>query len=290
MSRHTLRACLFLVCVAGSAFAMPEPPESETQVGVQAEAQPEPQPVPALSGPTISKVQAPSFVEWRYDGTLRELESSPEEVALSRLVLEDEVRARADAVIARRQAFFDRVLSRNLMLAIEIDAATKAEEKVRTARLTFDLLAHFEPLRHEPSPREAIAVELDPANARAFRAMIDAYDRAFASDLRAKAAREGRQTNRVEIIATRAGEQFVRDIELSFKRMESSGQIAFEYVLAQLSLTPEQAERVRKASSAYLGANPDGMTEKEYGLAFLAMAAHLTEAQRAKLAEVIAGF
>jgi hypothetical protein len=285
MKSGTLRVCVLVACFAGlgvgSAWAQPErgaQPESGTQ------------PRAALAGPEITKGQTPSLVEWRYDGSLRELESSPEEVALSLLELDADVRARADAVIARRQAFFDRVLSRNLMLALEIDAAQKAEEKLRTARLTFELLAHFEPLKHEPSLREAIAAELDAEDARTFESMIDAYDLAFAQDLGAKASREGRRTNRVEIIATRAGQQFVRDLEMSFKRMESSGQIAFEYVLAQLSLESEQAERVRKACSPFLGANPDGMTEKEYGLAFLAMAAHLTETQRAKLAEIIAGF
>lgn len=274
MSRGLSCACLVVAGVCGSALGMGQPPE----------------PGAALAGPAITKGRAPSLVEWRYDGSLRELESSPEEVALSLLELDADVRARADAVIAKRQAFFDRVLSRNLMLALEIDAAQKAEEKLRTARLSFELLAHFEPLRHEPPVREAIAAELDAEDARVFEIMIDEYDRAFAMDLRAKAEREGRQTNRVEIVATRAGEQFVRDIEMSFKRMEASGQIAFEYVLAQLSLEAEHAERVRKACAPFLGANPEGMSEKEYGLAFLAMAAHLTEAQRAKLAEVIAGF
>lgn len=276
--------CVLGACVAGSAFAMTEPPVSEEERAGPAMSG------PALSGPMIVESRVPSLVEWRYDGTLRELESSAEEVALSLLELDAGVRARADAVIARRQAFFDRVLSRNLMLALEIDAAQKAEEKLRTARLTFELLAHFEPLKHELSLREAIAAELDAEDASAFESMIDAYDRAFAQDLGAKAASQGRRTNRVEIIATRAGQQFVRDIEMSFKRMEASGQIGFEYVLAQLSLSPEQAERVRKASSPFLGANPYGMSEKEYGLAFLAMAAHLTETQRMKLAEIIAGF
>lgn len=284
MKYGTLRSCMLVACLAGSAFAFTEPPVSEEERAGPALS------APALSGPEITKAQTPSLVEWRYDGTLRELESSPEEIALSLLELDADVRTRANAVIARRQAFFDRVLSRNLMLAMEIDAAQKAEEKLRTARLSFELLAQFEPLRHEPSLREAIAAELGAEDARTFESMIDAYDRAFAQDLGAKASREGRRTNRVEVVATRAGQQFVRDIEMSFKRMESSGQIAFEYVLAQLSLEPEQAERVRKACSPFLGANPDGMSEKEYGLAFLAMAAHLTETQRAKLAEIIAAF
>lgn len=245
---------------------------------------------PTLAGPALGEASGATIVEWRYDGTLRELDASPEEVALSRLVLEPDVRARADAVVARRQAFFDHVLSRNLMLALEIDAARKAEEELKAARLTLDLLARFEPLCADVPFRAQIAAQLDGASVGVFIEMLGEYDAALVQDHRARAEREGREASALEVYGAGVGAHFVRELERSFKRMEASGQIALEYVLAQVQLAPEDAERARKAAAPFMGANPEGMTEKEYGLAFLAIAAHMTEAQRAKLAEVIAGF
>ena len=275
-------ALLTLALSLPSALALADPPESDPA--------PSPTPTPALAGPALAQESRPTIVEWRYDGTLRDLEASPEETALSRLSLDPDTRARADAVVARRQAFFDHTLSRNLMLAIEIDAARKAEEKLKVARMTFDLLAHFEPLCDELPFREQIAAALDHGSADAFTTMLDDYDLALAQDLRARAARENRQTSSVEVYGAAVGAHFVRELERSFKRMESSGQIALEYILAQIQLSPEDAERARKAAAPFMGANPEGMTEKDYGLAFLAVAAHLTESQRQKLAEVLAGF
>lgn len=279
--RVALGAGLGLSILAGTALADP-PTEAPTEA---------PQaPGAALAGPVLVERPSPTIVEWRYDGTLRELDVSPEEAALSNLPLEPDSRARADAVVAKRQAFFDRVLSRNLMLAIEIDAANKAEDELRTARLTFDLLAHFEPLCDELPFREQIAAALAPDEAGLFESMLVEYDRAHSADLAARAIRQGGEPNTLEIYGGRVAAHFTRELERSFARMETSGAIGFEYVLAQLQLAPEQAERVRKAAAPFLGSNPEGMTEKEYGLAFLAMAAHLTEEQRAKFAEIIAGF
>lgn len=276
-----MRTALPCVCVVGvvAGVVSAEPPVAGG-----------PEEAPALLGPSIRADTRPSIVEWRYDGTLRELETTPEEAAISLMEIDAETRARADAIFASRQAFFDGVLSRHLTVALEIDAAKKAEEKLTVARLTFELLAAFEPLRHEPVVAAQIEAILTPAEGELFRSMLCEYDDAFALDLRARAEREGRETNLVEVVATRTGTLFGRELERSFKRMEVSGQIAFEYVLGQLDLTREQADRARKAASPYLGANPDGMTEKEYGLAFLAMGAYLNEAQRMKLAEILAGF
>lgn len=279
--RAALGAGFGFLIFAGASLAEPpaEPPVEPGQA-----------PSAALAGPVVIERQSPTIVEWRYDGTLRELDVSPEEAALSKLPLDPDSRARADAIVAKRQAFFDRVLSRNLMLAIEIDAANKAEDELRTARLTFDLLAHFEPLCDELPFREQIAAALAPEEASLFESMLAEYDRSHAADLAARAIRQGGEPNTLEIYGGRVAAHFTRELERSFARMETSGAIGFEYVLAQLQLSPEQAERVRKAASPFLGSNPEGMTEKDYGLAFLAMAAHLTEAQRAKFAEIIAGF
>ncbi len=276
--RPTLPVACLAISLAGTASAQP-----------LAESPVEPA-TPALAGPALTINEMPSIVEWRYDGTLRELETTPEEVALSLLDIDAATRAHADTILATRQAYFDRVLASNLMVALQIDAAKKAEEKLKTARLTFELLAEFEPLRHEPIPSKQIEAILPPEQATRFRSMLREYDHAYARDLRAKADREGRETNLIEIAATRTGTLFGRELERSFKRMENTGQIAFEYVLGQLDLTREQADRARKAASPYLGANPDGMTEKEYGLAFLAMGAYLNESQRMKLAQILAGF
>ncbi|MBX3315424.1 MAG: hypothetical protein KF902_01020 [Phycisphaeraceae bacterium] len=245
---------------------------------------------PALAGPVPTRPAAPTLVDLRYDGSLRELDASPEEAAISRMNLSSETRRRVDAVIAARQSFFDRVLSRNLMLLLEIDAAQKAEDKLTIGRLSFDLLAHFEPLRHEPTLRAQLRDVLTPGERETFDAMLDAYTRAFDADLRAKAEREGGRIGTLQIAATYAGVLFTRDIERSINRLELSGHIAFEYVLAQLQLAPEDAERARKAAAPFLGVNPGGMTEKDHGLAFLAVAAHLTEKQRQRLAEILAGF
>lgn len=245
---------------------------------------------PALAGPVPTRAPARSLVDLRYDGSLRELDASPEEAAISRMDLSSDTRRRVDAVIAARQAFFDRVLSRNLMLLLEIDAAQKAEEKLTVGRLSFDLIALFEPLRHEPSLRVQIRDVLSPGEQETFDEMLDAYTRAFDADLRAKAEREGGRIGTVQAAAAHAGALFTREIERSINRLEHSGHIAFEYVLAQLQLGPEDAERVRRAAAPFLGVNPAGMTEKDYGLVFLAAAAHLPERQRLRLAEILAGF
>lgn len=243
-----------------------------------------------LEGPAVSAPAEPTLVRWSYDGTLEPLETRSEEAALSLLGLEEEALADAQGILARRQALFDRVLSRNILLAMHLDAASKAEEKRLAARLLLELLSHFEPLRHEPPLRAQLAATLPEGERARFLSLLRAYDEAYLADARFREDVAGPHRSLAEIWIARIATEFTKEAERSFARIESSGQLAFEYVMAQLELPPEQLERVRAASARFLGASPEGMTEKDYALLFLSVAAHLNEAQRAALAEIIRGF
>lgn len=255
---------------------------------VEREQPPEATHTDLLRGPAIGASKPPTLVEWQYDGSLRELETLPEEAALALLALDEATHAETDAILARREAHFDRVLSRNIILALHIDAAGKAEDKLLLARLLLELLAHFEPLRHEPHLRQQIADVLPQDQRRQYLDALRMYDAAWMQDAHAKRPKDT-ASDPVGLILERTGATFTHEIERSFKRIESSGLLAFEYVLAQLELEPEQTERIRTSSARYLSASPEGMTERDYGLVFFSVAAHLNEAQREKLAEILHG-
>lgn len=242
---------------------------------------------PALAGPAIARSSTPSLVEWTYAGRLKELDALPEEAAITRMSLSNESRQRVDAVIAKRQSFIDDVMAENLMLALEIDAATKAEEKLRTARLSFEFLSKLEPLCAEPPLRAQIAEALTREEATLFLRTLAEYDTAYLADAAADTMRKVQGP--VGIALERAGYEFQSQIERSFARLESSGRLGIEYVLAQLQLPEAQNRHVRDSVGSLIGANPEGMSEQEYGRVFLAIAAHLTEEQRTKLAEILHG-
>lgn len=243
-----------------------------------------------LEGPAVIAPGRPTLVRWSYDGSLEGLEARPEEAALTLLGLDEAALTDAGRVLARRQALFDRVLSRNILLASQLDAASKAKEKHLAARLLFDLLSHFEPLRHEPPLRTQLSDALpEPERAR-FLALLREYDEAYLADARARDDAGGSARSIAEIWVARIATEFTQEAERSFHRIEASGQLAFEFVIAQLALEPEQLERVRAAASGFLGTSPEGMTERDYALLFLSVAAHLNETQRAALAEILRGF
>lgn len=241
----------------------------------------------ALAGPTIRRHEAPTLVEWTYAGRLKELDALPEEAAVTRIPLSERSLADANAVIAERQSLLDNVLAENLMLALQIDAATKAEEKLKTARLTFELLSKLESLCTKPTLREEIARTLEPEEAEVFRRTLREYDAAYQADARADMSRKAQDA--VGIALQRAGLEFQGQLERSFKRIEASGRLGVEYVLAQLQLPDDQARQIRDRIGGLIGASPEGMAEKDYAKVFLAIAASLNEEQRTKLAEILHG-
>lgn len=255
-----------------------EPPESPEAV---------PEVVPALAGPTIRRHEAPTLVEWTYAGRLKELDALPEEAAVTRIPLSERSLAGANAVIAERQSLLDNVLAENLMLALQIDAATKAEEKLKAARLTLELLSKLESLCTRPTLREEIARTFEPEEAEVFRRTLLEYDAAYQTDARADMSRKAQDA--VGIALQRAGLEFQGQLERSFKRIEASGRLGVEYVLAQLQLPDNQARQIRDRIGGLIGASPDGMAEKDYAKVFLAIAASLNEEQRNKLAEILHG-
>src|SRR4051812_18762868 len=91
---------------------------------------------PPLRGPALAeRVKAPSLVSYDMQGRLRDLEGTPEHVALKMLELSPAEREGAERVIVARAARVDAFVTQNLLMFGQLDSAGKAGAKLDTALL-----------------------------------------------------------------------------------------------------------------------------------------------------------
>lgn len=156
-------------------------------IGAAASAQPATSGRPSgdapLAGPRVGEAaRAASLVERDLEGRLRPLDAPPEEAAIERLTLTPVERERADAVIASRTAALDRVVLDNIPLLLRLDGANKADDARGQREALRELGEKLKGLNAEGPYKDRLGATLEPANAKAFHAMLEEYWRALVDE------------------------------------------------------------------------------------------------------------
>ncbi len=243
-------------------------------------AQPQPQ-VSPLGGSRVVSGQRTGIVQTEMSGRVLRPEKVIEQVAVERLKLSDEVRARVEKVLLERAAGIDRFVTDNLLLlnqAQTVGAAGTLKEKVT---LFFVGLDRIRGAVGGPRLQDRIEAVLPPEDAREFRATLREYWKALIAEAAAAKPQDPPPPWTVYLGESLAS--LGREIARSFQRQEASGTLVVDYLMADLALSEKQLEVVREMKFDLLersGMKPSAEEQKKL---VLGVVAYLNEKQRDKL-------
>jgi hypothetical protein len=232
------------------------------------------QPQSPLAGPAVGvRAMRPTLVSYDMNGRLRRLEASPEVAAIGLLHLSPDAQTAVDRVAADHAAAIDRFVSENLLLLGQLDTASKAGGKLDQFSVLIQVLQKVRPALEGLPLRERIAAALPADDAGKFRGLVLEYWGALVAD----GLRENRAQGKYDAPwAVGVGERIrllAEEVTRSYERQAAMGTLFFDYVLADLNLTPAQRETVRGLELDMLeqaNFRPSEEDQKKLGLGILA--------------------
>jgi hypothetical protein len=252
----------------------------------------EPPQAPAIAplrGPAITdRLARPTLVSYDMNGRLRDLESSPERLAVRMLDLDPGSREAVESVFTARAAKVDAFVAENLSAFGQLDTAGKAGAKLDAALLLGALLERGWDLVREPPLRVRIAGVLPPEQVSRFRATIAEYRCAWRKQARADARAKGDRPTVWALALAEHASSLGAEVRLSYERQAASGTLIADYLLAGVTLTPEQQALVRELKADMLRRTNFKPTEKDQRTMVLGIIAHLPPRERENVARKIA--
>lgn len=199
-----------------------------------------------FGGPKVGeRVTSASLVERDAAGALVRLEVVPEEAALALVELDEESRARVDAVIAERASRWNRVVRDEIGLLLEIRAAVGAGDREGAAALLRQLSERAPGLFNDRAYANRLLDAAPPDVVPVVRALAREYRTAVMGELRRRAAAgEGE----VEALGMRERvEALGRELRRAYERTFAFDRADLEEMLGMLGLRPEVDAAVRNA-------------------------------------------
>lgn len=233
-----------------------------------------------LAGPRLSERSpaAPTLVEVGLNGGVRRLETTPEEAALALLELDAATRERIEKILSVRAAKIDRFVGENIDLLTKLGNATSAGDRGETLALLAEAAWKLRGVLGDGRLREQVLAALPEGERPRFEALVDGYWDAVVAE-RAGGGKPGR-LQRLGVLSDERLKAFGGEVERSFRRMISSGELFYRYVEGVVELDPEQARVVREASARFAEKGGDDAGEDAKREFFLSVLFVLTEAQR----------
>jgi hypothetical protein len=214
--------------------------------------------VPMMADPAVGAAAgAPTIIERGFDGKLIRLERDPAIIALAKLTLSPDTRAKADAIVRERQALIDSLVQDNLKLLAESKSARDAGDQDAARRAYRELFAKAKPYFDRGSLIEELRPVLSTDEHTQLVGMVSAYRAASAKDraeypdaAQPRAGRTARAGSPVaEMFGAAASENLETlglEVKASYDRVFLSGQRDFEETLQALALSPEQESTIRR--------------------------------------------
>lgn len=241
----------------------------------------------ALAGPKVVERERTkaSIVEREFDGKLKRLEQHPALVALDKLDLSPEQRAKATEVVISRNTQLDTIVRDNLREIIEAALAKQAGDQAATRAKFGELLKKARPFLD----RGTLMSELRPAlpidQYQQLKNAVDEYNAAATKD--AMSSPSGKRQNRLGAALAQGFEGFGLEVKASYERVFADRNKEFEELLQHLDLTPEQESKVRQKVLDLVQKTYGKPTKAQQVRVFLDIYSELTPEQRKKLAQRI---
>lgn len=285
MHRVFWSACVGLACVVGAAGG----------VGGAAGGVPKAQPgdEPPLKGPAVRESAGPGGLlgglRFGLDGTLRRGDARPEEAIVRQMNLDAGTLAAVDHVLLARARLLEAFVVDNIDLLSKMASAGAAGDQRDVLALVFEAIGRLERMGFEG--RLAVQVEaVLPDDRRAeYRRRLASYWRAVAIEKAGGDSGAVRGRHVLQAMIEEPLRLFGEEVEAAFRRTETSGDLAFRYVTADLGLSANQEQTLRAMFREYMdrtGGNPD---EKEQGKFFVGVLAYLTLEQQERLVRKFQG-
>lgn len=269
-------AAMGVVPAALAQSTTPEPPAK------QPEKQPAAPAANPLGGPKIdAPTQAtPSLVSSDFNGTVRRLETTPEEAAVALLNLTGSAKERVDALFAKRGKAIEEFVTGNLDLLTKLDTAGKTNNKRDQLMLGLEAFQKLNAVWKDGTLFDQVKSAL-PDNQRAeFERLVTDYWNALVEEGKNIPGENGKERGRFEIVAGERLQAFVGEIGRAFERGVKSGRLIAEFVLKDLNLTDAQKARVREIIDSEAAEAPLKEDDKRYEGLFLKILGILDEQQR----------
>ena len=284
-TKPSRRITLFAVVAAAAMGVVPDALAQNATPEPRAK-QPEKQPAaPAanpLGGPKIDAPSqaAPSLVSSDFNGTVRRLETTPEEAAVALLKLSGEAKERVDALFARRGKAIEEFVTSNLDLLTKLDTAGKTNNKRDQLMLGLEAFQKLNVVWKDGTLFDQVKAMLPEDRRAEFERLVTAYWNALVEEGKNIPNEDGKKRGRFEIVAGERLQAFVGEIGRAFERGVKSGRLIAEFVLKDLNLTDAQKARVREIIDSEAAEAPLKEDDKRYEGLFLKILGILDEQQR----------
>lgn len=275
---RVLRALLCVLAVAGCALApvcvLASMDDAKTDGG-------------ALAGPKVVERERAkaSIVEREFDGKLKRLEQHPVLVALDKLELTNEQRAKATEVVVSRNTQLDTIVRDNLRGIIEAALARQAGDQAAAQAKFGELLKKARPFLDRGTLLSELRPALPTEQYEQLKHAVDEYNAAAAQD--AMNAPGAKRQNRIGAALAQGFEGFGLEVKASYERVFADRNKEFEELLQHLDLSPEQESKVRQKVIDLVQKTYGKPTKAQQVRVFLDIYGELTPEQRKKLAQRI---
>ncbi|MCC6229399.1 MAG: hypothetical protein IT432_09250 [Phycisphaerales bacterium] len=272
---------LFAVVAAAAMGVVPDalaqnlPAEPTKQPEKQSAANP-------LGGPKIDAPPsaASSLVSTDFNGTVRRLETTPEEAAVALLNLTGSAKERVDALFAKRGKAIEEFVTGNLDLLTKLDTAGKTNNKRDQLMLGLEAFQKLNAVWKDGTLFDQVKASLPDDKRAEFERLVTGYWNALVEEGKNIPNEEGKKRGRFEIVAGERLQAFVGEIGRAFERGVKSGRLIAEFVLKDLNLTDAQKARVREIIDSEAAEAPLKEDDKRYEGLFLKILGILDEKQR----------
>jgi hypothetical protein len=265
--------------VVPDALAQNAPPEPPAK---QPEKQPAAPAANPLGGPKIdAPTQAPpSLVSTDFNGSVRRLETTPEEAAVALLNLTGDAKQPIDALFARRGKAIEDFVTSNLDLLTKLDTAGKTNNKRDQLMLGLEAFQKLNAVWKDGTLFDQVKALLPEDQRAEFERLVTGYWNALVEEGKSIPGENGKTRGRFEIVAGERLQAFVGEIGRAFERGVKSGRLIAEFVLKDLNLTDAQKARVREIIDSEAAEAPLKEDDTRYEGLFLKVLGILDEKQR----------
>ena len=273
---------LFAVVAAAAMGVAPDALAQNSPAG-QPPKQPDKQPAAnPLGGPKIDAPTsaAASLVSTDFNGTVRRLETTPEEAAVALLNLTGSAKERVDALLAKRGKAIEEFVTGNLDLLTKLDTAGKTNNKRDQLMLGLEAFQKLNAVWKDGTLFDQVKSMLPDDKRAEFERLVTGYWNALVEEGKNIPNEEGKKRGRFEIVAGERLQAFVGEIGRAFERGVKSGRLIAEFVLKDLNLTDAQKARVREIIDSEAAEAPLKEDDKRYEGMFLKILGILDEKQR----------
>lgn len=235
-----------------------------------------------LRGPTIAVQEqtTSSIVSTDFNGTVRRLETTPEEAAVALLNLTGEAKERVSTILTRRGKAIEDFVLNNIDLLTKLDTAGKTNNKSDQLLLGLEAMQKLSAVWKDGTLFDQIKSALPEGKRAEFERLVVGYWDALAEEGKNIKGENGKRRGRFEIVTAERLQAFAGELGRAFDRGVKSGRLIAEFVLKDLNLTDSQKARVREIVDSEAADAPLKEDDKRYEGLFIKILGILDEQQR----------